>query len=510
VSAVDSALERLGVTLPLTAVHVGRSARAGSGAELVKHSPVDGSRLGAFTAATAADAESVFAAAELAFESWRVVPAPERGRLVRRLGEVLREHKMELATLVSWEAGKIAAEALGEVQEMIDICEFAVGLSRQLYGLTIASERPGHRLSEYWHPLGPVGVITAFNFPVAVWAWNAALALVCGDPVVWKPSEKTPLSAFACHALASRVSAEQPVCPAGLFGLLVGGADVGRAMAESRVFPLVSATGSVRMGREVAQVVAARLGRSLLELGGNNAAIVAPSADLELAVRAVVFSAVGTAGQRCTTLRRLVLHESLASTFIERLASTYANLPIGDPTIEGSLVGPLIDEASYAAMQAALRQASEQGGKIIGGDRVEAAPAGGVYVRPAIVEIDPWAPIVQQETFAPIVYVMRYESFEDAVRIQNGVSQGLASSIFTRDLGEAERFCSATGSDCGIVNVNVGPSGAEIGGAFGGEKETGGGRESGSDAWKVYMRRVTSTVNYSGALPLAQGVRFDV
>jgi aldehyde dehydrogenase (NAD+) len=510
VNAVASALERLGVTLPLEAVRVGRSPRPGSGAELVKLSPVDGSRLGTFTLATPADAESVFLAAEQAFEAWRVVPAPERGRLVRRLGEVLREHKMELATLIAWESGKISSEALGEVQEMIDICEFAVGLSRQLYGLSIASERPGHRLSEYWHPLGPVGVITAFNFPVAVWAWNAALALVCGDPVVWKPSEKTPLCALACHALAAQISAEQPVCPSGLFGLVIGGPDVGRAMAASRVFPLISATGSVRMGREVAQVVAARLGRSLLELGGNNAAIVAPSADLELAVRAVVFSAVGTAGQRCTTLRRLILHESLAASFTERLMTTYANLPIGDPTIEGTLVGPLIDEAAYAAMQAALRQATEQGGKVTGGERVESAPAGGVYVRPAIVEIDPWAPIIQEETFAPIVYVMRYRDFADAVRIQNGVSQGLASSIFTRDVIEAESFCSALGSDCGIVNVNVGPSGAEIGGAFGGEKDTGGGRESGSDAWKVYMRRVTSTVNYSGALPLAQGVRFDV
>jgi aldehyde dehydrogenase (NAD+) len=510
-SAIDEALERLGVPTPRRAVGIGPTFGAGSGAKLDKVSPIDGQLLGSLTAASAADAPKVFAAAEQAFEAWRVVPAPERGRLVRRLGEVLREHKADLASIVSWEAGKITSEALGEVQEMIDICEFAVGMSRQLYGLTIASERPGHRLAEYWHPLGPIGVITAFNFPVAVWAWNAALALVCGDPVVWKPSEKTPFSALACHALAARVASEQAACPPGLFGLLIGGADVGRAMAESRAFPLISATGSVRMGRDVARIVAGRLGRSLLELGGNNAAIVTPSADLELSLRAVVFAAVGTAGQRCTSLRRLILHESTAAAFIERLEATYASLPSGDPTREGTLVGPLIDEAAYIAMQNALRAAAEQGGRVSGGARISSGvPGGGYYVRPAIVQIDPSAPIVQEETFAPIVYIMRYRDFEDAIRIQNGVAQGLASSIFTQDVSEAERFCSAAGSDCGIANVNVGPSGAEIGGAFGGEKDTGGGRESGSDSWKAYMRRVTSTVNYSGALPLAQGVEFDV
>ncbi|HTV21241.1 MAG TPA: aldehyde dehydrogenase family protein [Polyangiaceae bacterium] len=508
-SPLGRALARLGVPTPQDAVAIGRATRPGSGAELVKRSPIDGQELARFPLATAADAPAVFEAATHAFEAWRVVPAPERGRLVRRLGEVLREHKQELAAIVSWEAGKITSEALGEVQEMIDICEFAVGLSRQLYGLTIASERPGHRLSELWHPLGPVAVITAFNFPVAVWAWNAAVALVCGNPVVWKPSEKTPLCALACHALAARVAGEFPRCPPGLLGLLVGGADVGQAMAESRRFPLVSATGSVRMGRHVAQAVAARLGRSLLELGGNNAAIVTPSADLELSLRAVVFSAVGTAGQRCTTLRRLIVHESIADAFVQRLEGTYTSLPIGDPTRDGTLVGPLIDEAAFAAMQAALRDAGARGGKVRGGDRVLAGvPNGGVYVRPAIVEIEPSAPIVQEETFAPIVYVSRYRDFDEAVRIQNGVSQGLASSIFTQDVLEAERFCSAAGSDCGIANVNVGPSGAEIGGAFGGEKDTGGGRESGSDSWKAYMRRVTSTVNFSGELPLAQGVVF--
>jgi len=354
-------------------------------------------------------------------------------------------------------------------------------------------------------------VISAFNFPVAVWAWNAALALVCGDPVVWKPSEKTPLCALACHALAARVCAEFPACPAGLLGLLIGGSDVGQALAESRALPLISATGSTPMGRSVGATVARRLGRSLLELGGNNAAIVTPSADLELALRAVVFSAAGTAGQRCTTLRRLLLHESVAAGFVERLSAIYANLRVGDPTTDGMLVGPLIDQAAYEQMQAALRQASAQGGRVTGGQRVtEGVPAGGFYVRPALVEIQPGAAVVEQETFAPILYVMRYRELSQAVDVQNGVAQGLASAIFSNDVREAEQFCSPAGSDCGIVNVNVGPSGAEIGGAFGGEKDSGGGRESGSDAWKAYMRRVTSTVNYSGALPLAQGVRFDI
>ncbi len=510
-SALSSALERLGVPTPIRAVGIGSEFFEGSGAELVKESPIDGRPLARFKSASGADCAPVFAAAASAFSAWRVVPAPERGRVVRRLGEVLRERKADLAALVSWEAGKITSEALGEVQEMIDICDFAVGLSRQLYGLSIASERPGHRLSEYWHPLGPVGVISAFNFPVAVWAWNAALALVCGDPVVWKPSEKTPLCGLACHALAARVLSEFPVCPPGLLGLLIGGADVGRALSESPAFPLISATGSTRMGRSVSEAVARRLGRCLLELGGNNAAVIAPSADLELALRAVVFSAVGTAGQRCTTLRRLIVHESVASPFVQRLEAAYASLRVGDPTRDTTLVGPLIDEGSYQQMEAALRQASEQGGRVIGGGRITSdVPGRGVYVRPAIVLIQASAPIVQEETFAPIVYVMRYREFEEAIRIQNGVAQGLASSVFTQDVCEAERFCSAVGSDCGIANVNVGPSGAEIGGAFGGEKDTGGGRESGSDSWKAYMRRVTSTVNYSGALPLAQGVRFDL
>ncbi len=508
---VSAALGRCGVGDTSSSVALGLELARGTGAELVKTSPIDGRELARFRATSAADAGRVFEAAASAFASWRNVPGPERGRVVRRFGEVLRERKEDLATLVSWEAGKIASEARGEVQEMIDICEFAVGLSRQLYGLTIASERPGHRLSEYWHPLGPVGVISAFNFPVAVWAWNAALALVCGDPVVWKPSEKTPLCALACHLLAARVCAEFPACPPGLLGLLIGGSDVGQALAESRAFPLISATGSTPMGRAVGATVAQRLGRSLLELGGNNAAIVTPSADLELALRAVVFSAAGTAGQRCTSLRRLLLHESVASTFSERLSAVYASLRVGDPTVDGVLVGPLIDQAAYDQMQQALRQASAQGGRVTGGERVTVGvPDGGFYVRPALVEIQPGAQIVAHETFAPILYVMRYREISEAVAIQNGVAQGLASAIFSNDVREAELFCSAAGSDCGIVNVNVGPSGAEIGGAFGGEKDTGGGRESGSDAWKAYMRRVTSTVNYSGALPLAQGVRFDI
>jgi aldehyde dehydrogenase (NAD+) len=510
-SAVAQALSRLGAVPPFRAVAIGGDFRTGHGQQLAKYSPIDGACLARLESATQGDCAAVFDAAAGAFPVWREVPAPERGKVVRRFAESLREHQEDLAQLVAWEAGKILSEARGEVQEMIDICDFAVGLSRQLGGVTLPSERPGHRLSEYWHPLGPVAVISAFNFPVAVWAWNAALALVCGDPVVWKPSEKTPLCAIACHTLAARVLAEFPACPPGLLGLLIGGADIGRSIAQSPVFPLVSATGSTRMGRSISVAVAERLGRSLLELGGNNAAIVTPSADLELALRAIVFAAVGTAGQRCTTLRRLIVHDSVAEPLLDRLGTIYSALPIGDPTEAGTLVGPLIDEGAYREMQAALALAREQGGQISGGQRItEGVPEGGFYVQPAIVHIDASAAIVQRETFAPILYVTRYSDFAAAIQIQNGVAQGLASSIFTNDVREAELFCSAAGSDCGLVNVNVGPSGAEIGGAFGGEKDTGGGRESGSDSWKAYMRRVTSTVNYSGALPLAQGVRFDV
>ncbi len=418
--------------------------------------------------------------------------------------------KEALARLVAREVGKIMPEARGEVQEIIDICDFAVGLSRQLYGKTISSERPGHRLTEYWHPLGPVGVISAFNFPVAVWAWNAMIGLVCGDPIVWKPSEKTPLSAIACQRIMQKVMKETS-SPAGISSLVIGGADVGQALSASPRLPLISATGSVPMGRAVAKTVAERLGRSLLELGGNNGMIVTPSADLKLAVRSIVFAAAGTCGQRCTTLRRLIVHESIADDLRDRILAAYKQLPVGDPTQDGVLVGPMIDQRAYDAMQSALTIAREQGGKVHGGERVtQGVPTGGYYVRPAVVEISADARILQQETFAPILYLMRYRNLDDAIRIHNDVPQGLSSAILTRDVQEAERFTSGAGSDCGIANVNVGTSGAEIGGAFGGEKETGGGRESGSDSWKAYMRRTTSTVNYSNDLPLAQGIKFDV
>jgi aldehyde dehydrogenase (NAD+) len=508
---VQDALAKLGVKTPAQAVSIGDQWQAGRGERLTARSPIDGSLLAEFPAADASQADAAIDAAAEAFLTWRIVPAPVRGQFVRAFGEQLRQHKADLATIVSWEAGKITQEALGEVQEMIDVCEFAVGLSRQLYGKTIASERPGHRLTEQWHPLGPIGVITAFNFPVAVWAWNAAIAWVCGDPVVWKPSEKTPLCAIACQALAQRTLAESSNVPSAISNIAIGGVEVGHLLASSRRLPLISATGSTRMGRAVAETVAKRLGRSLLELGGNNGMVVTPSADLDLAVRSIVFAAVGTCGQRCTTLRRLIAHESVADELRDRLLKLYERVPIGDPTAAGTLVGPLIDEQSAKMMEDALRTAKEQGGKVHGGGRVsDGVPQGGSYVRPAIVEIDADAPIVQQETFAPILYLMRYKNFDDALAKHNNVPQGLSSAILTGDVREAEQFCSPSGSDCGIVNVNIGTSGAEIGGAFGGEKETGGGRESGSDSWKQYMRRVTNTVNYSSELPLAQGIRFDV
>jgi len=506
-------LDRLGLPAEPAALAIGGSWRPGSGARRTPRSPIDGAAAAPFADALAADVPAVVQAAAEAFRAWRLVPAPKRGEFVRRLGNRFREHKQDLAAIITWEVGKITQEALGEVQEVIDVCDFAVGLGRQLYGLTMASERPQHRLAEQWHPLGPVGVITAFNFPMAVWAWNAAIAWVAGDTVVWKPSEKTPLSALACQSLAAKVlSEEMPELPQAISSLIVGsGAQVGQALAAAADVPLISATGSVPMGRAVAQTVARRLGRSLLELGGNNGAIVAPSADLDLALRGIVFAAVGTCGQRCTTLRRLIVHESIADGLLERLRKTYAQLPIGHPSEPGVLVGPLIDEAAFRSMTEALEQARGQGAIVHGGERVTSGvPAGGVYVRPALVEIGPEAAIVQRETFAPILYVMRYSSLDQAIAIHNGVPQGLASAIFTGDVREAERFCSAAGSDCGIANVNIGTSGAEIGGAFGGEKETGGGRESGSDAWKTYMRRATNTINYSAELPLAQGIQFPV
>ncbi|HVM38236.1 MAG TPA: aldehyde dehydrogenase family protein [Sphingomicrobium sp.] len=468
-----------------------------SSGDLASLSPIDGQEIGRVaTGDPAAAAER----ARQAFLAWRTVPGPRRGELVRLLGEELRAAKQQLAALVTLEAGKVVSESLGEVQEMIDICDFAVGLSRQLYGLTIASERPSHRMMEQWHPLGPLLVISAFNFPVAVWAWNAALALVCGDPVIWKPSEKTPLAAAAVQALMARALGRFGDAPEGLVQVVQGGRDTGAALVDDLRVALVSATGSTAMGRAVGPRVAQRFGRVLLELGGNNAMIVAPSADLALAERAAVFAAAGTAGQRCTSLRRLIVHDSIADGFVARLQALYAQLPIGDPRDPGTLVGPLIDEGAFTAMQAVL------GEKI---ERVEAVP-GGFYVRPAIVEMQAQEGSMVCETFAPILHVLRYRTLEEAIALNNAVPQGLSSSIFTNDLREAELFLSAAGSDCGIANVNIGPSGAEIGGAFGGEKETGGGRESGSDSWKAYMRRATNTVNYGADLPLAQGVRFDL
>jgi aldehyde dehydrogenase (NAD+) len=474
-------LSRLGVTdLP----HDG---------DLIARSPITGGELARLHSHSPAQVAETVAAAQDAFRQWRTVPAPVRGALVRELAELLREHN----------------EGLGEVQEMIDICDLAVGLSRQLYGLTIASERPGHRMMEQWHPLGVVGVISAFNFPVAVWSWNAALAFVCGDPVVWKPSEKTPLTALACQALVSE-AARRSGAPEAISSVVLGGAEVGQALVDDSRVALLSATGSTRMGRAIGPRVAGRFGRLLLELGGNNAAIVAPSADLDLAVRGIVFAAAGTAGQRCTTLRRVIAHSSVVDELASRVTSAYGSLPIGSPLEAGTLVGPLIDGAAYEGYAAALEKARANGGEVLaGGERVlaDAAPDA-YYVQPSLVRMPTQSDIVQAETFAPILYVLAYDDFDEALTLHNDVPQGLSSSIFTMNLREAERFLAADGSDCGIANVNIGPSGAEIGGAFGGEKETGGGRESGSDAWKSYMRRATNTVNYSTELPLAQGVEF--
>jgi len=479
--------------------------------DLVARTPIDGSITGRLQSVSAAGVTAAVGRAHAAFQVWRDVPAPRRGELVRLFGEELRSSKDALAALVTIEAGKIVAEARGEVQEMIDICDFAAGLSRQLYGLTIASERPGHRMSETWHPLGVVGVISAFNFPVAVWAWNFALAIVCGDSVVWKPSEKTPLTALACGAIFRRALARfaqgGTPAPEGLSEIVQGGASIGEALVHDRRVALVSATGSTRMGRAVGPAVAARFGRTLLELGGNNAMIVAPTADLELATRAILFSAAGTAGQRCTTLRRLIVHESIRMDLLARVERAYAQIPVGDPRDVKTLVGPLVDRAAFDAMQASLARARTDRGELTGGTRVEVHD-GGYYVRPALVRMPAQTDVVREETFAPILYAFGYRELDEAIAAQNDVPQGLSSCIFTNDLREAERFLSASGSDCGIANVNIGPSGAEIGGAFGGEKETGGGRESGSDSWKSYMRRATNTVNYSRDLPLAQGITF--
>ncbi|GLK77743.1 aldehyde dehydrogenase [Methylopila jiangsuensis] len=485
-----------------------------TGGDLAARSPITGEVTARLRTDDVAAAAHAAERATEAFRVWRSVPAPRRGELARLFGAELRAHKERLGRLVTLEAGKVLSEGLGEVQEMIDICDFAVGLSRQLHGLTIATERPDHRMMETWKPLGPVGVISAFNFPVAVWAWNAALALVCGDPVIWKPSEKTPLTALAAQSLFERAAAafraQGGEAPEGLSTALIGGRALGEALADDPRLPLVSATGSTAMGREVGPRLARRFARGLLELGGNNAAVVRASADLDLTVRAVAFAAMGTAGQRCTTLRRLFVQDAIYAPLLDRLKRAYASVTVGDPRADGVLVGPLIDAAAYEAMVRALDQARAMGARVTGGERVEVAGPEAFYVRPALVEIEAHAGPVLTETFAPILYVLRHERLEDAIALQNAVSQGLSSAIFTADLREAELFLSERGSDCGIANVNIGPSGAEIGGAFGGEKETGGGREAGSDSWRAYMRRATNTVNYGSALPLAQGVRFDL
>jgi len=483
-----------------------------SGEQIDSYSPVDGKLIASVSAASQADYEAAILKSQEAFKVWRQIPAPKRGEIVRQLGDKLRDYKEPLGKLVSYEMGKSLQEGLGEVQEMIDICDFAVGLSRQLYGLTMHSERPGHRMYEQYHPLGLVGIISAFNFPVAVWSWNAALAWVCGDVCIWKPSEKTPLTAIACQKIAEEVFTDNDV-PEGVSCLVIGGPELGKAMTADKRVPLISATGSTRMGKSVGQVVGERLGRSLLELGGNNAIIITPTADLKVVVPGAVFGAIGTAGQRCTSTRRLIIHEDVYETVKTAIVKAYGQLKIGNPLDQNMHVGPLIDKDAVAAYQNALQKVVEEGGKIIveGGVLTGEGYESGCYVKPAIAEASNDYAIVQHETFAPILYLMKYSgTVENAIALQNGVPQGLSSAIMTNNLKEAEAFLSAAGSDCGIANVNIGTSGAEIGGAFGGEKETGGGRESGSDAWKVYMRRQTNTINYSDSLPLAQGIKFDL
>lgn len=493
---------------------MGVPVKAYTGGTLKVRSPIDGSEIGKVAVDTAKSLDAKIGRAHKAFLQWRTVPAPKRGELIRLYGEELRKNKEDLGKLVTLEAGKIITEGLGEVQEMIDICDFAVGLSRQLYGLTIASERPSHKMQENWHPAGVVGVISAFNFPVAVWCWNFALAVVCGDSVVWKPSEKTPLTALACQALFEKVAQEVDGVPEGLSELVIGERNIGEKLVDDARLPIISATGSTRMGRAVAPRVAERFGRCILELGGNNAMVLAPTADLNLALMATVFGAVGTAGQRCTSQRRLIVQKDIASGFVARVKKAYASLSggkIGNPLDKNTLLGPLIDKQSFDAMQDTLKKAKAAGGKVFGGERVlKDKYPNAYYVTPAVVEMPKQADIVKHETFAPIMYIMKYGKIDEAIAMHNDVPQGLSSCIFTNDVREAELFTSAAGSDCGIANVNLGTSGAEIGGAFGGEKETGGGRESGSDSWKAYMRRSTNTTNYGTALPLAQGVKFDV
>ena len=479
--------------------------------ELAVYSPIDGNIIACIHTDTPNTVSDKIEAADKAYRSWRLLPAPRRGELIRLFGEELRKHKAALGALVTLETGKIYQEGLGEVQEMIDICDFAVGLSRQLYGLTMPSERPGHKMAEYWHPMGVVGVISAFNFPVAVWSWNAALAYICGNSLVWKPSEKTPITALVCQQLFKRAMEKFGEAPAGLLQVVIGDAQIGSLLICDNRLPLISATGSTCMGRAVAPVVAQRLGRCILELGGNNGMIVTPSAELELAVRAILFSAVGTTGQRCTTLRRLIVHEHVRAELTTRLCRAYEQVPVGNPFATGTLIGPLINKQAFEQMQQALTLSNNAGFRVHGGERIDIAGLEqGYYVKPAIVEADVQHDIIKTETFAPILYIIPYQDFDEALTLHNDVPQGLSSCIFTQNLRETELFLSAQGSDCGIANVNIGPSGAEIGGAFGGEKETGGGRESGSDAWKGYMRRCTATTNYSEELPLAQGIEFDL
>ncbi|TCZ73880.1 L-piperidine-6-carboxylate dehydrogenase [Flaviaesturariibacter aridisoli] len=508
---MQDVLAALGIKASNAGASTGTQWIAGGGKEISSFSPVDGKEIAKVTLANEEAYERVIKKAQEAFAEWRMYPSPKRGDIVRQVGEALRKYKEPLGKLVSYEMGKSLQEGYGEVQEMIDICDFAVGLSRQLHGLTMHSERPGHRMYEQWHPLGIVGIISAFNFPVAVWSWNTMLAWVCGDVCIWKPSEKTPLCAIACQNIISEVFQANNV-PEGVCGLVIGEAAIGEKIANDPRIPLVSATGSTRMGKAVGAAVGARLGRSLLELGGNNAIIISKDADLDIAIVGCVFGAVGTAGQRCTTTRRLIIHESIYDAFRDKLVAAYKQLRIGDPLDQNNHVGPLIDKGAVEQYQKAIEKCKAEGGRFLveGGVLDGAGYESGCYVKPAVAEAQPHFEIVQHETFAPILYLMKYNTLEEAIAIQNGVPQGLSSSIMTLNLREAESFLSSAGSDCGIANVNIGTSGAEIGGAFGGEKETGGGRESGSDAWRVYMRRQTNTINYSTQLPLAQGIKFDL
>jgi aldehyde dehydrogenase (NAD+) len=504
-------LKTLHIDLNNQGVSTGSKWLTTTGEKIDSYSPVDGKLIGSVNAADKDSYEKVIRTAEAAFKKWRMIPAPHRGEIVRQIGEALRKYKEPLGKLVSYEMGKSLQEGYGEVQEMIDICDFAVGLSRQLYGLSMHSERPGHRMYEQWHPLGIVGIISAFNFPVAVWSWNSMLALVCGDVCVWKPSEKAPLCGIACQHIISEVFAKNNV-PEGVSCLIIGGRDVGEWMANDTRVPLVSATGSTRMGKAVGAAVGARLGRALLELGGNNAIIISKDADIDMAVRGALFGAVGTAGQRCTTTRRLIIHEDVYDNIKQKLTAAYSQLRIGNPLDETNHVGPLIDKDAVKMYESSIDACKKEGGKfiveggVLNGDGFES----GCYVKPCIAEVEPGYKIVQHETFAPILYLLKYKTVDDAIAIQNGVPQGLSSAIMTLNLREAEQFLSPSGSDCGIANVNIGTSGAEIGGAFGGEKETGGGRESGSDSWKNYMRRQTNTINFGNSLPLAQGIKFDI